>query len=184
MSLRIQRWFYMLIALVVLGKTYACDEASLPQEVNASLTEAQCVGSAMFTYVFWDVYEASLFAPNGKYTGKTPFALSLVYQRTLKGKRIAQRSMEEIKKQGPFTDSKGQVWLSQMEALFPDVSKGDVITGVANKAGYSEFYLNGELLGLVNDVEFTERFFGIWLSENTSEPELRSALLNTSIATN
>ena len=64
-----------------------------------------------------------------------------------------------------------------MTDIFPDVSEGDVITGIATKENKSLFYLNGTLIGTVDDKAFTNQFFAIWLSEKTSEPELRQALL-------
>lgn len=39
------------------------------------------------------------------------------------------------------------------------------------------FWSNGRLLGEVRDRAFAKQFFGIWLSRQTSEPQLRSALL-------
>jgi len=64
-----------------------------------------------------------------------------------------------------------------MRALFPDVKAGDVITGVHQPAMGVVFWCNGRLLGEVRDPLFARLFFGIWLSPQTSEPQLRSALL-------
>jgi hypothetical protein len=41
----------------------------------------------------------------------------------------------------------------------------------------ARFFVNGALKGDVRDPAFATLFFGIWLSEKTSEPALRSALL-------
>jgi hypothetical protein len=41
----------------------------------------------------------------------------------------------------------------------------------------SFFYYNNELIGEIGQQEFSQLFLDIWLSENTSEPDLRRELL-------
>lgn len=48
------------------------------------------------------------------------------------------------------------------------------ITAAAD--GSSTFYRNGEQLGVIADPGFGRQFLDIWLSPNTSRPELRLAL--------
>ena len=163
------------ISLVVLSKNVLAQ--SVPDYVTKQVPEAQVVGNAMFTYMFWDVYDATLYAPKGQWQSDAPFALKLDYQRSLDGKKIAQRSVDEMRKQGISDEAMLSEWRDKMAALFPDVEDGDVITGVATSDQASEFYINGELAGTIEDTNFTLSFFDIWLSEKTSEPKLRKALL-------
>ena len=149
----------------------------IPSEVQEKVPNAKVVGEKMFTYYFWDVYRASLFAPNGEYEEGGVFALKLNYQRELEGKKIAQRSIDEMKKQADLSKEKADKWLNSMETIFPDVSDGHVLTGIATEDGSTVFYSNGEEIGSVDDSEFTTSFFNIWLGEKTSEPKFRKALL-------
>ena len=66
-----------------------------------------------------------------------------------------------------------------MDALFPDVQRGDRITGVHTPGQGARFYLNGQWIGDVADDTFSRRFFGIWLSTKTSQPRLREALIQS-----
>ncbi|TMO73135.1 chalcone isomerase family protein [Pseudoalteromonas aurantia] len=133
--------------------------------------------TSRMTYLFWDVYDATLFAPNGNYSADSPFVLKLTYLRDLAGDDIAQRSIEEMRKQG-FTDEKKlALWLTNMKRIFPNVNEGTQLLGVRNKAGGSVFYSDNKLLGEITDPGFTKHFFDIWLSEKTSEPEMRKELL-------
>lgn len=150
---------------------------NIPREVQERVPNAKVVGEKMFTYYFWDVYRASLFAPNGEYEEGGVFALKLNYQRELEGKKIAQRSIDEMKKQADLPKEKADEWLDSMESIFPDVSDGHVLTGIATEDGNTVFYSNGEEIGSVDDSEFTTSFFNIWLGEKTSEPKFRKALL-------
>ena len=95
----------------------------------------------------------------------------------MEGKKIAQRSIDEMKKQGDLSADDSDKWLSLMNSIFPDVSEGDVITGIATKDGTSVFYVNGEKADEIEDKVFTQRFFDIWLSDKTSEPKFRKKLL-------
>lgn len=128
----------------------------------------------------FEVYDAKLwtrpgFAP-AQYA-RHPFALELHYLRGLKGDAIAQRSLDEMKRQGPINEPQAQAWLKAMQALFPDVQKGDRITGVHKPEQGAEFWVNERLVGQVNDPQFAQLFFGIWLSPQTSAPDVRKALL-------
>ena len=133
--------------------------------------------TSRMTYLFWDVYDATLYAPNGNYSADSPFVLKLAYLRDLEGEDIAQRSVEEMRKQG-FTDEKKlALWIANMKRIFPNVNNGTQLLGVRNKAGESVFYSENKLLGKITDPSFTKHFFDIWLSDKTSEPEMRKELL-------
>jgi hypothetical protein len=82
-----------------------------------------------------------------------------------------------MRRQAAMTPAQEAAWEGQMRALFPDVKPGDRITGVNLPATGAVFWSNGRLLGEVQDTQFAKLFFGIWLSPQTSEPQLRRALL-------
>jgi hypothetical protein len=173
---RANRFSSILMSLMFMSASFAAS-ASLPKEVAKNVPNAAVVGQDMFTYYFFDVYEATLFAPQGKYDKDKPLALTLKYQRSLDGKKIAERSIDEMQKQASLDSEKSKRWLQDMINIFPDVSEGDVITGVATEEGNALFFYNGKEAGEVKDPEFTQKFFDIWLSEDTSEPKFRKALL-------
>ncbi|WP_156824218.1 chalcone isomerase family protein [Salinimonas chungwhensis] len=158
--------------------THTVNAASAP--VSNELENPQIVGEGKFTYYFWDVYNATLYAPDGDWDKAGSFALNLEYLRDFEGKKIAERSIEEIKKQGFTDEGVLDQWRQEMEKIFPDVSDGDSITGIATSDNATRFFLNNELIGEIADASFTEHFFNIWLGEKTSEPELRDKLIGDS----
>ena len=106
------------------------------------------------------------------------FVLELRYAMELSGKRIAERSDQEIARQPErATDSERARWLERMQAIFPDVRAGDRIAGVYRVNGTTRFFLNDRLIGEVAEPAFGRAFFGIWLDPRTSEPAMRDALL-------
>lgn len=172
--------FVFSIIMLMSGLTmpnYASAKGADEKYINEYVPNAGLVGKGMFSYYFWDVYTGELYASGGEYANSPPFALRLTYQRELEGKQIAQRSIDEMKKQGGLSADNAEKWLSLMARIFPDVSEGDVITGIATESGTSVFYVNGSKADEINDEVFTQRFFDIWLSDKTSEPKFRKKLL-------
>jgi hypothetical protein len=138
--------------------------------------------SALVRLRVWgfEVYDARLWTSSGfRYTSyaQQPFGLELQYLRRLEGAQIASRSLDEMRRVGSFTDAQAQTWLAEMRAIFPNVGAGDRITGVNLPGQGAEFWINGRRVGRVNDALFARLFFGIWLDERTSEPEMRTKML-------
>ncbi|MEY2682981.1 MAG: hypothetical protein RJA09_125 [Pseudomonadota bacterium] len=140
----------------------------------------QAQGQARLRVWGFQVYDARLWVSPGVDPNQlrtTPHALELDYLRAFKGADIANRSLQEMLRQGPLPTEQANTWLRQMTALFPDVVAGDEITGLYLPGEGLRFFWNGRPLGVLSDPVLAERFMGIWLSTATSEPALRSALL-------
>lgn len=129
---------------------------------------------AKFTYWGFSVYDMEYSADSA--FPKEPFLLELKYKRSLSGLKIAERSQEEMLKIGG-PESKVNEWTVTMKSIFPDVKAGDSIRGFVDKDKKSYFCKDGKLLGTIADPEFADYFFGIWLSEKTTRPDLRKKLL-------
>jgi hypothetical protein len=153
---------------------------SVPAEVAAAVPGATLQGSGRLRFIGLSVYDARLWrgaAPVGADWMAAPLALELIYLRNLVGKQIAERSLKEMRRQRDLTDDEATRWLTAMTQMFPDVKEGDRITGLVVPGLGARFAVNGTVKGDIRDPEFAKLFFGIWLSEKTSEPALRRALL-------
>lgn len=170
----------------VLGASQA--HSSSVASPNAAFNRPEVVGlggvvpTAPVRLRVWgfDVYDARLWTPQGfrhAQYAQYPFALELQYLRRLEGSAIASRSIEEMRRVGSFSDAQAQSWLAAMRELFPNVGKGERITGVNLPGEGAEFWVNGQRVGLVKDPAFARLFFGIWLDERTSEPKMRAQLV-------
>jgi hypothetical protein len=158
---------------------------ALPPEVGSELPGARLLGSGRLTFLGLHVYDARLWTDDefaADRFDRHALALELQYGRTLYGRLIAERSLEEMKRQGSFSEEQGERWLASMKQTFPDVNKGDRITGVQRPGESTRIFVNGALRGELRDAEFTRRFFGIWLAPQTSEPRLRQSLLGPALA--
>lgn len=152
----------------------------VPPELARTLPLLQRAGSARLRVFGFSVYDATLWVESGFVADsfeRHPLALTLTYLRDLKGQAIAERSLVEMARSTPISPAQSQAWLAAMQASFPDVRSGDRLTGLHNPTRGADFWLNGQARAGVADPEFSRLFFGIWLSQATSEPEMRRALL-------
>lgn len=148
------------------------------------LPEATAIGSGSFRWFGLKLYDARLWADARSFSSEQwsgmPLALELTYARTLYGTRIADASLDEMKKLGFGSASQQRAWLDAMKQLFPDVAEGTQLTGLYQPGQPTRFFRNGEPIGEIADPEFGRAFFAIWLHPKTSAPKLRAALLGKS----
>lgn len=124
------------------------------------------------------IYDITLAAPQpvrAQSWSTQPLLLTLRYHRRLTGQAIAERSIEEMRRQGPLGDETG--WLDSLRETFPDVMEGDRLAGLHEPERGARFWFNGEPLGQQFSPRFSRAFFGIWLAPQTSEPAMRRELL-------
>lgn len=141
------------------------------------ITQPKPVGMGSYNFLGQKVFDATCYAPNGKYQSGKEVALSLKYNVKLTRGDIVNASITEISRQGKFEKTKLEKWRVELKKIMVDVKKGDTISGIRDKNGFSHFYKNGEFKGKIIDQEFGTHFFNIWLGEKTSQPELRKKLL-------
>lgn len=151
-----------------------------PPEIGSEWALARLVGSGRMRFLGLRIYDARLWAPgavSGADWPDQPLALELVYARALDGSLIAERSLDEMRRQGEISGVVAERWLDTMKATFPDVRDGDRLTGIYRPGQATRFFENGRLRGDWQDAALARRFFGIWLSPQTSQPSLREDLL-------
>jgi hypothetical protein len=129
-----------------------------------------------------EVYTARLWTADGfdpTQHARHPLALELQYARTFSAMQIAQRSLQEMKRQTHIEKALEVIWIDELTAILPDVSPGDRLLGWHRPTQGALFQSGPRVLGRIDDPVFSGLFFGIWLSAATSEPALRAALLHT-----
>jgi len=139
------------------------------------------IGQGKYTYWGFDVYVASLWASDSNVNAEQwqtqRIALELSYLRDFKGIDIAKSSIDEIHTQSPLPKSKATLWLKTLEDIFPNIKKGQTLVGIYIPNVGAQFLYETALIGEIKDLELTKRFFDIWLSQQTSAPQLRKRLL-------
>lgn len=149
--------------------------------VETQLSGARLSGEARFSVFGFHIYDARLFVTReGLGAGMLPdkpFALDLRYARNINGKDIAKRSAKEMASLKMGSPDDHVRWEKQMRAIFPNVGKGDHLTGIYIPGEGARFLKNGQSIGEVRDGQFAKAFFAIWLHPRTRAPSMRTALL-------
>ncbi len=175
-------------ALVVAGALAwltvpALVQASTAQPLPAAVMEAAPMlklrGGGELRFLGFAIYDGWYWSAAPGWPQSGPYALDLHYHRSLDGARIAARSVDEIAKLGFGSAADRVRWGEEMTRIFPDVKRGDRITGVNVGGGVVRYYFNGKAIGEISDPGFADAFFGIWLHPKTSQAEFRQKLLGT-----
>lgn len=170
------KYILFAVALVLSTPSFASD-GSAPPYVQKYFKDAAPVGEGRLNYMFFSVYDATLYAPKGRFDDKHKFALSLKYLRSIEGRAIADASADQIRRQGFKDEIKLAQWHDQMAKIFPNVNDKTVLTGLNVPGQGTKFYKNGKFIGEIRDPQFSKHFFDIWLGQNTIAPDLRRSLL-------
>jgi hypothetical protein len=155
--------------------------ASVPAAIAAELPGARLLGQGDLRWFGLRVYTAQLWIgaepPQPERFADVPFALQLQYAMSLSGRAIADRSLEEMTRMGLGDAARRERWHRAMQALFPDVGRGDRLTGINRPGRATPFHRGDQAIGAVDDPLFGPAFFGIWLDARTVAPDLRRQLL-------
>ena len=150
-------------------------------EIKDILPQQKLLGKTRLTVWGFQVYDARLWSAPGVKASELPgqpFALELSYLRDFESADIAKRSLAEMRRSAAISDAQAKTWTAEMRRVFPNVVRGDRIMGVNQPGVGAQFFVNGKASGEIRDPIFARLFFGIWLSDKTSEPQMRDALLS------
>lgn len=155
----------------------------LPPNLEEALPQARLAGRGRLDVWGFQIYNASLWVAPGFQPAAFQdhvFALDLEYLRNFSRDEIAKRSLKEMRRLRSIPAEEAAQWEAQLRDALPDVKAGDRLTGLHRPREGVSFHFNGKPFKAISDPELARLFFGIWLSEATSQPALRRDL--TSLA--
>jgi len=148
-----------------------------PLLATAQQDDLVLVGEARLKVLLWSVYDSRLYSSDGSYQeSQRPVRLDITYLRNIAASALVERTGAEWQQLG-IPAQQQQPWLQALSGLWPDVRANDTLALHVDEQNRSTFYLNGETLGSIEDADFSRAFLDIWLSPNTTRPELRLSLL-------
>ncbi|GLO60730.1 hypothetical protein MACH09_12380 [Vibrio sp. MACH09] len=133
-------------------------------------------GEGEMNYLFWTLYKAEYFIEPQHAVNEQTSALRITYYKSISKQALIEATEDQWRELG-YKPMDILLWLEPLKQIWPDVSKGDQLTFVQLANGAGEFYFADQAIGRIDDNGFSSAFLSIWLSENTSEPELRRQLL-------
>jgi len=164
------------MALLLTPMGQANSVGTVPMEDRGDQALLKC-GAARLKVLFWDIYESSLYTPDGTWSeGVRPLRLDIRYLRAISALDLVKQTGKEWAEQGK-SSPQHMVWQGELLSIWPDVTEGDVISLAIDPSGVSTFLFNGDAIGTIGDPQFGEDFAGIWLSPDTTRPALRRQLI-------
>ena len=170
-----RRWALLLLFLIPVQ----AGATTRPPELSPVIHAAEPYGSGDMTWLRIPVYDASLWTDARNWSMESAFALTLDYHMSIKSNALVERTIEEMERQPGF-DAERRDYASELATVFPDVKDGDRITALYQPGEAVRFFHNAKYTGSMESKDFAQAFFGIWLGESTSEPEIRKKLLKLS----
>jgi Chalcone isomerase-like len=154
--------------------------ARLPASVATSGYEIEQVGRGELRWLGLAIYEASLWAPQGRFSGfepGRPVALSLWYKRAFSRDRLIEITLQAWTQLGTVSEAQRVAWGQALRTVWSDVAPGDIVTTVVVPGHATRFYDQHRCLGSIHDPDFGPAFLGIWLDRRSAVATLRAALL-------
>ncbi|MDN3651999.1 hypothetical protein QWY77_04360 [Thalassotalea ponticola] len=140
----------------------------------------QEVGKAKLEVLFWDVYKARLYTESGTFNGiKGPLKLDLTYYLDIKGEDLAKETAKQWRKMG-FRHPDNKAWIADLYRIFPNLQKGDSLTLILSQQNQGSLLFNGERIHQFEPSIQLNQFLAIWLSEQSTRPELMAKLTGKS----
>lgn len=148
---------------------------AMPVQAMTAPQGWKTVGSAHLKVFWFDIYTAELQSPSGEFVSyDKPLMLSLNYRRNISKKSLLKETRKQIK---PFAEpAKLASWMQKLDALWPDIAKGDQLRFWIDTQGKGHFFHNQNWIGSLEEPAFSRAFIQIWLSPDSSYPKLARKL--------
>ena len=170
-----RHFFAAMLALILAPRTAIA--AATDGVMEELVPAARRVGKARFKVVFFKIYDAELFAPDGRFERGGPYALRLTYLVNGKKDRIVAQTVKEMKRQKAASEARINRWEGLMERYFVDMDKGTSADFIHTADGRLVLTAEGRVLGEITDRDFITALMDIWLGPKVRDKSFQRALL-------
>ncbi|MBV1788169.1 chalcone isomerase family protein [Marinobacterium sp. D7] len=140
--------------------------------------EYRLVGEARLSVLLWEIYDAQLFTPDGRYRGiNAPMLLRIHYLRAMERDDLIDATRDELQQIAPELPALVSAQnLERLSRIWPDkIRPGDSLSFELTATG-GTFHFNEQPIGRIDDTRFARAFMAIWLADNSSYPRLSRRL--------
>ena len=169
--------------------TWAVEVAGvqLPEKLTAQEQTLSLNGTGVRSKFFMDIYAAGLYLTQASKEAKViiaqdkAMALRLhITSGLLSGEKMENATREGFEKSTNGNTAPIQGTIDEFIANFKDgIQENDVFDFVYSPAAGVSVFKNGQLKSTVKGLPFKQALFGIWLSEDSVQEDLKSGLLGS-----
>jgi len=165
--------------LVITAAAAAAAQQDNPHaEIAKTLDGPEMLGSADVRMLGFNLYKAELWTEQkAPFDFEQPFALSLTYKRSFSAGQLSRSSIREMARIEDRPQRELAAFGPVLEDCFDNVEPGDRITGMSDGVGAAQFFVNGQQSCEIEDPDFSNSFFAIWLGDQTRDRRSRARLL-------
>lgn len=169
------------LALAPLGCVHAEDPGFPPAREVGDQRLVQ-TGEGTLRFWFWTVYDAAFYtvpeASLRELPADLPMRLEIFYQREVSAEKIVEAAEKIMERVVPKTKIEAvRPELDRINEAYVSVSEGDRYTLTYLPEKGTTLALNGEPQLTVSGYAFAEVYFSLWVSAETTKPNLRNDLL-------
>ena len=157
--------------------TFAPANMAASEVWRTQLQSPTIIGEGTLKIFLWEVYDISLLSDDAPFSWHKDFVLEFVYKRDLTKDEVIEASLKEMQRQKNITDSQIERWQQYLQQGIKSVQPATKAALFWTDRGTITFYYEGKAPVSISDAAFAQAFIKIWLGADTSEPELRKALL-------
>ncbi len=126
----------------------------------------------------FNVYNIKLFSEKEKFSYDKKFAIEINYKMNFSKKDLVKKTIAEIARIQKITDKKQLiVYEGEFMQIFLDVQKGDSKVAIFSPRKGVDLFFNHQLVGSIADLKLARFFVDIWLSKNSSYPQMTATIL-------
>lgn len=159
------------IAAALLLPMLAAANPMRPAELGQMSAEMEHVGSSSVGFLFWDAFDANLWAPEGRFSWERPAALSLTYRTDFSKRKLTDSTIKEMKRIAGWKPERLADFRANIAPCMSDVVAGDRFTAASPTPDRIVLYLNGEQRCDLTEPGLRRAYLGIWLSQNSRFPD-------------
>ena len=163
----------LVLAMALLAGPVAAQNEAL----HAHVPDAELVGEARLQMFFFKIYDAQLFAPDGRLRRDGAYALRLTYLIDAKKDKIVERTVKEMKRQKAASSLVIEGWVPLMEANFISMPKGSIADFIHTADGRLILAANGKAIAEITNRRFIKALMDIWLGPKPRDPEFQRKLM-------
>ena len=181
------RWIHFALAflLFVFVPLSAQEIAGVKLPSTAMVNDKELIlsGGYLLRYkLFFKIYVAGLYLPKGITEKDTlseiPRRIEFHYQRALTAAQLVEATDGTINRgRDAAAVAKTTTEVAAFNALYPDVTAGDVMTIDYHPDRGTTMLINNIERGTIVGRDFSHALFGIWIGDNCFDPDLKKALL-------
>lgn len=147
-------------------------------EISENFSKPSSLGTHNLRVWGFNVYNIQLLGEKNNFSYQNKFAIIINYQRDFAKNNLIEKSLEEIARINNINDKiLLKTYQNKLEEIFLDVKKGDRKTAFFDPKKGVKLFFNGKFVGEIKDLVFAKRFVDIWLSPQSSYPQMTKDIL-------